>query len=158
MSQVIDQYEQGGAKLKDAVRALSEQDLRWTPPKDANVGLWSIHQILVHLQDAEAAFADRVRRIIAEENPSLQAWNETKFAERLSYDKQSSEDAIALIDLIRRQLSRVLRAIPAADLQRAGTHSEAGRQTTAEVLGKAVWHLDHHLSFIHKKREKMGKR
>ena len=157
MSQVIDQYEQGAGKLKDAVRGLSEQELRWAPPKDAGVGLWSIHQILVHLQDAETAFADRVRRIVAEENPPLQAWNENKFAERLSYDKQSSEDAVALIELMRRQLSRMLRSIPAPDLQRAGTHSEAGRQTATDVLGKAVWHLDHHLSFIHKKRAKMGK-
>src|SRR4029079_12688929 len=108
MSEIIDQYEQGGAKLKEAVRGLSEKDLRWTPPKDAGIGAWSIHQILVHLQDAETAFFDRVRRIVAEENPPLLAWNENKFAERLSYDKQSSEDAVALIDLMRRQLSRVL--------------------------------------------------
>jgi hypothetical protein len=157
MSHVIDQYETGIQSLRTAVTGLTTQDMAWLPPKDAGVGLWSIHQILVHLQDAESALADRVRRVIAEDNPTLQAWNETRFVERLHYEAQSAEDAIELITLIRRQLTRVLRKLAASDFDRAGQHSEAGRQTAGEILGKAVWHLEHHVKFIHAKRALMGK-
>jgi hypothetical protein len=155
MSELIDQYETGIQSLQAAVRGLSRQQMDWTPPKDAGVGLWTIHQILIHLQDAESALADRVRRVIAEDNPTLQAWNETKFVERLHYEAQSAEDAIQLITLIRRQLTSVLREVSAADLQRVGQHSEAGRQTAAEIVAKAVSHLEHHIKFIHAKRAKM---
>ena len=117
----------------------------------------TIAQVLVHLQDAETAFADRVRRIVAEENPPLMAWDENKFVERLKYDEQSAEDAAALIGLLRRQLTRVLRKLSDADCQRAGQHSQAGRQTVTDVLVKANWHLDHHLKFIRDKRVKFEK-
>lgn len=156
-AQLIDQYEQGGDKLRQAIRGLLPEDLAWVPPADAGVGLWSIHQILVHLQDAETAFADRVRRIVAMDDPKLLAWYENRFSERLHYGEQSAEDALELIALMRRQLSRVLRKLQPADFQRSGTHSEAGRQTVTDVLTKAVWHLEHHMKFIHEKRAKMGK-
>lgn len=156
-SQLTDQYEQGIDKLRQSIRGLLPEDLTWVPPADAGVGLWSIQQILVHLQDAETAFADRVRRIVAEDNPPLMAWSENRFSERLHYADQSADDAIQLIALIRKQLSRVLRKLTPADFQRAGTHSEAGRQTVTDVLAKAVWHLEHHMKFIHEKRAKMGK-
>ena len=51
----------------------------------------------MHLADAEAAFADRIRRIIAEDDPVLLAWDENKFAERLMYAEQSAADAVALV-------------------------------------------------------------
>lgn len=156
-AQLIDQYEQGGDKLRQAIRGLLPEDLAWVPPADAGVGLWSIKQILVHLQDAETAFADRVRRIVAQDDPKLLAWDENRFGERLHYSEQSAEDALELIALTRKQLSRVLRKLQPADFQRSGTHSEAGRQTVTDVLTKAVWHLEHHMKFIHEKRAKMGK-
>ena len=157
MKDLIDQYEQGSERVKAAIKGLSSADLRRVPDPAWNVGKWTIAQVLVHLQDAETAFADRVRRIVAEENPTLQAWSENQFAERLHYDDQSAEDAAALIDLTRKQLTRVLRKLPDSDFQRTGTHSQAGRQTAADVLGRAVWHLDHHLKFIIDKRTKYGK-
>jgi hypothetical protein len=155
MNELINQYENGVQTLQDAVRGLSRQEMDWVPPKDARVGLWTIHQILIHLQDAESALADRIRRVIAEENPTLQAWNETRFVERLHYDAQSADDAVQLITLIRRQLTRILRKVSPADLQRVGQHSEAGPQKAAEIIGKAVSHLEHHIKFIHAKRAKM---
>jgi hypothetical protein len=36
-------------------------------------------------------------------------------------------------------------------------HSEAGKQTLADIVGKACNHLEHHLKFIHAKRAAMGK-
>ncbi len=39
---------------------------------------------------------------------------------------------------------------------RSGVHTEAGRQTLAEILVKAANHLDHHLRFLYAKRAKLG--
>jgi len=157
MKDLIDQYEQGAQNVSQAIAGLSVSDLRRVPDASWNAGKWTIAQVLVHLQDAETAFADRVRRILAHDNPPLLAWDENRFIERLNYEAQSAEDAAELIVLMRRQLTRVLRKLSDADFQRAGQHSEAGRQTVADVLGKAVWHLDHHLKFIRDKRAKFGK-
>ena len=150
---IIEQYEAGVAKLRAAVAGLSVEEMRAKPLP----GKWSTHQVIVHLTDAEAAFVDRVKRIIAMDEPALLAWDENRFIEKMHYEEQSAEDAVELIALSRRQLARILRASPESVLDRAGIHSEAGRMTAREVLAKAVWHLEHHLKFVDEKRKALGK-
>lgn len=150
---IIDQYERGADTLRQAIAGLTDADLKAAPIP----GKWSTHQVVIHLADAEAAFADRIKRILAEDNPPLLAWDENRFVQRLHYDAQSTPDAVELIALTRRQLTRVLRSATDADLPRSGTHSERGRQTIIDVLGYAVPHLAHHLKFVAEKRKALGK-
>lgn len=154
---LIDQYEAGPDKVAQAIRGLTREDLLCVPDPAANVGRWSIQQVVVHLADAEFAFADRVRRIIAQDDPVLLAWDENWFVQNLFYDQQSAEDAAELVRLTRRQTARILRAAPPAALTRTGRHSERGPQSVTDVLNYAVTHLDHHVKFIHDKRAHMGK-
>lgn len=156
---LIDEYEAGAEKLALAVRGLTAEDLLRAPAADAppEVGRWSIHEVVIHLADAEAAMADRMKRVIAEDGPTLMAWDETRFAANLHYKEQSAEDASAMIALTRRQVARVLRRLPDAAFDRAGTHSERGRQTLEQILSAAVEHLEHHLRFVRAKRAAMGK-
>ena len=107
--------------------------------------------------DAEMAFVDRVKRIIAMDEPALLAWDENRFIERMHYEEQSAADAVELLALNRRQLCRILRACPPEALDRTGMHSEAGKMTARDVLAKTVWHLDHHLKFVQEKRKMLGK-
>jgi hypothetical protein len=148
-AQLIDDYAGGGEKLARAIAGMGEGDLRATPVP----GKWSTHTVVIHLCDAELAFADRIRRIIAMENPALLVWHENEFAANLHYHDQSCEDALALVQLTRRQIARVLRKLPESAFARTGTHSQRGVQTLEAVIGFANWHLDHHLKFIAEKRE-----
>jgi len=150
---LIDRYEQGISELRAALAGMSDADMKAVPIP----GKWSTHQVVIHLADAEAAFADRIRRILAQDDPQLLAWDENLFVQRLHYEGQSSQDAVELIALTRRQLLRILRAAGDADLMRAGMHSERGRQTVIDVLGYAVPHLTHHLKFVAEKRRALGK-
>lgn len=149
---LIEQYEQGGAKLVQSIADMSEAALRAAPIP----GKWTTQQVVIHLCDAEMAFADRIRRVLAEDAPTLLAWNENKFAERLHYELQSTADAAQIVVLTRRQLARVLRAMTDADFDRAGQHNERGRQTVTDILKTANAHLDHHLKFIAEKRAALG--
>jgi uncharacterized damage-inducible protein DinB len=156
---LIDAYDRGADLPTQALRGLTADELLRHPPADAGpeVGKWSIHQVIVHLADAEFALADRVKRIIAEDDPVLLAWDENRFAARLAYDKQSAQDAAALISLTRKQLARVLRTLPAEAFDRTGRHSERGPQTAADVLTVAVSHMERHLGFVRAKRKLLGK-
>jgi hypothetical protein len=155
--ELIEAYANGPALLARLVSDLSADEMRRQPPADLNIGRWSIHQILIHLADAEAVLADRMKRVIAEENPVLLAFDENKWAAMLEYERQSAEDAWMMISLIRRQMSRVLWALPEAAFARFGTHSEAGKKTLADLVGGAQKHLLHHAAFIEKKRKWVGK-
>ena len=154
---IIDQYEAGGEKLSLAIRGLTREDLLCAPPADAGVGRWSVQQVVVHTMDSELVSIDRLKRMIAEDAPSLLGYDENKFVASLFYDEQSAEDAAQIIALARRNFSRVLRKLPDAAFDRPGTHSERGRMTVGSYLREVVSHLEHHAKFIHAKRAHWGK-
>lgn len=149
---LVERYAEGGAAVRRAVAGLSpEQALARPGP-----GAWSIHQLVVHLMDSDLIGADRMKRVIAEENPTLVGYDETRFVANLFYERQSLDDAVAIVDLNRRQFARVLRELPESAFEREGTHNERGRLTLGAMLGDYVAHLEHHLGFLRAKRERLG--
>ena len=150
---LIDQFEKDGDDLRMAVRGLRREDLLEYPVP----GTWSIQEIVIHLLDSDLVLSDRMKRVIAEENPPLLAFDEKKFSERLFYADQSADDAVTLFDLNRRNFGRVLRKLPAEAFDRVGTHSERGPLRLIDLVEMSVNHLKHHLKFIVDKREMLGK-
>jgi hypothetical protein len=156
---LIDHFESGAEKLSLAIRGLSRDDLLTKPSADApkQVGKWSIQQVVLHLMDSDLVMSDRMKRVIAEDNPQLLAYDENKWTSALHYDDQSVELATQLVELNRKQMAAVLRKLPATAFSRFGTHSESGKKTLLDLVQMEVNHLEHHLKFIHAKRAAMGK-
>jgi uncharacterized damage-inducible protein DinB len=150
---LIEQYARGGAKLAEALRGLSKPELNARPIP----GTWSIQQIVIHLMDSDLIASDRMKRVIAEENPTIIGFDETKFAEKLLYDEQSLEEAVTIFTLNRRNTAKILRGQPDSAYQRKGTHNERGPVTLLQLLETYTQHLEHHLQFILKKRAILGK-
>ena len=154
---LIEHYAAGGEKLSLAIRGLTREDLVAVPAADANVGRWSIQQVVIHCMDSDLIATDRIKRMIAEDNPTLIGYDENKFVQNLFYHDQPAEQAVQILDLNRKLFAEVLRRLPAGALQRKGNHNERGAVTVGGYLKSTVDHLDHHLGFIHKKRAHMGK-
>lgn len=154
---LIDRYEQGASDLSLAIRGLTREDLLCVPDPAANVGKWSIQQVVVHCMDSDLISTDRLKRMIAEDNPTIIGYDETRFASGLFYDEQPAEDAVALLGANRKLFARVLRKLGPDAWNRKGTHNERGPVTVGSYLQAVVEHLEHHLKFIHKKRAHMGK-
>ena len=150
---LIKAYGVDAAKLREAVKGLSDADLKARPV----AGKWSSLEVLVHLADAELAFADRIKRILAMEKPQLLAWPENDYIAKLHYHGQTAEDTLRFIESLRANLKRVLDKTTDAELNRTGLHNERGEQSVVDVLSYAVWHLNHHLKFIEDKRKALGK-
>lgn len=151
-SKLIEQYEKGGDDLRMAVRGLRREDLLAYPVP----GSWSIQEIVIHLVDSDLIAADRMKRIIAEDNPALIGFDESKFVKKLFYNEQSVEDAVTIFELNRRNFARLLKKLPESAFDRIGTHNERGPLTLAAMLDMSVKHLKHHMEFIVSKREKLG--
>ena len=150
---LIDKYEAGGEQLALAIRGLTREDLLAVPIP----GKWSTQQVVIHLMDSDLIATDRMKRIIAEDNPTLIGYDESKFVKNLHYEDQSAEDAVKIFDLNRRTFASVLRKLPDAAFHRSGTHNERGKVMLGDQLKGYVNHLEHHLKFIHEKRAAMGK-
>ncbi|HEV2293021.1 MAG TPA: DinB family protein [Tepidisphaeraceae bacterium] len=156
-TQLIEHYESGGEKLALAIRGLTREDLLCIPPADANVGRWSIQQLVIHCMDSDLVSTDCLKRMIAEDNPPLLGYDENKFAANLFYDDQPAEEAAALVDASRKLFAKVLRKLPEGAWSCKGTHNERGEVTVGAYLKSTVDHLEHHLKFIHAKRAHWGK-
>ena len=52
---------------------------------------------------------------------------------------------------------RVLRKLPDDAFARPGTHNRRGRVTVGAMVKDYIEHVDHHLKFLHDKRQQLGK-
>jgi uncharacterized damage-inducible protein DinB len=150
---LIDAYLAGIATLRAAVAGLSPEQLRARPVP----GKWSTLEVVCHLADFEPVFADRMKRVIALEQPPLLGADENCFARSLAYHDRDLDEELTLIDVTRRQMARILRTLPEAALARVGVHNERGPRTLEQLLSGATNHITHHVKFIHDKRQALGK-
>jgi uncharacterized damage-inducible protein DinB len=152
LTPLIDNYLAGAKTLRDAVRGMTREQVTARPV----AGKWSTLEVVAHLSDFDPILADRIKRIIALDNPPLIGADENKFAAALAYQDRDLEEELTIIDTTRRQLARILRKQPDSVLQRFGTHSERGQLTLEKLLTMATNHIPHHVKFIAEKRQALG--
>ena len=152
LTQMIANYVDGVRVVREAVRGLSHEQLVARPI----AGKWSTLEVVCHLADFDPIMADRMKRIIAEEQPQLLGASEARFAAALAYHERSLEEELAIIDNTRRQMARILRTLPESALERVGIHNERGPRTLEQLLTGAINHIPHHLEFVKEKRKALG--
>jgi hypothetical protein len=149
---MIESYLAGSKQLRHAVRGMTREQLMARPV----AGKWSTLEVVCHLADFDPILADRMKRVIAEDNPPLLGASEVKFASALAYHQRDLEEELAIVDNTRRQMARILRTLPAEALQRVGTHNERGSLTLERLLTITTNHIPHHVKFIEEKRKALG--
>src|SRR5689334_19761609 len=105
LSQLIDEYVAGIGVLRQAVTGMNREQLTARPI----AGKWSTLEVVCHISDFEPIMADRIKRVIALENPTLMGADENCFAEKLAYHNRDLEEELAIVEQTRRQLARILR-------------------------------------------------
>lgn len=150
--ELIDAFLDSLPRLRRAVADLSPDQLRARPIP----GKWSTLEVICHLADSDQAWCHRMKRVIAEERPLLIGYDESRFTATLSYHEADLEEVLALMEGMRRQMARTLRAQPESAWSRTGVHSERGLITLTEMLQAEVEHVPHHLAHILEKRKAMG--
>ena len=86
-AQLIDDYLAGPQKLRAAVAGLTAEQLDARPIP----GKWSTKQVVCHLADFEPVYVDRMKRVIAENEPTMFSGDPDLFAARLAYDQEGEE-------------------------------------------------------------------
>jgi hypothetical protein len=81
--ELIERYAAGGPKLGAAIVGLSRQQLNAFPVP----GTWSIQQIVLHMMDSDLIASDRMKRVVAEDRPTLVRCDETACGQNLFYDQ-----------------------------------------------------------------------
>ncbi len=149
----IENYRRGGKLLQSAIAGLTPADMRSYPvPKT-----WSIAEITLHLMDSDLVLGDRMKRVIAEDNPSLIGFDESAFARHLFYNDLDPHAAVDIFSRNRLMMCTILEKLPESAFQRVGTHNQRGKITLGAMLVACSDHLEHHLKFLLHKRQLLGK-
>ncbi len=149
---LIDQYLDGPRLLRQAVAGMDAGQFLARPVP----GKWSTLEVLCHLADFEIVFADRIKRVIAENEPTLFGGDPDTFASRLAYHHRQAEEELLVIEVIRSQVGRILRTLGPEDFQRRGMHSESGPLTLQTLVERITGHIPHHIQFIEEKRRALA--
>jgi hypothetical protein len=150
---MIERYAVGAALPGLAIRGLTVEEMNSFPVP----GTWSIQQIVMHLMDSDLIASDRMKRVIAEDKPTLIGYDETAFGKNLFYDRLDAAMACEVFRLNRLLTAAILRNVPDSAFSRVGMHSERGQVTLEHFVETYVEHLDHHLKFLREKRRALGK-
>jgi hypothetical protein len=111
-------------------------------------GKWSVREILSHLADCEIVFGFRLRQAAAENNPTIQPFDQDKWAP--TYSKMHATQALSTFSALRDWNVAFIRAAGPSALSRKTTHPERGEMTFQTVLETMGGHDINHLQQVEK--------
>ncbi len=131
-----------GAHLRAELAALDEAGASFHPAP----GEWCAKEVVGHLVEADRrGFAGRVRRILAADRPTLDAWDQPSVAAARRDCDKPLDALLAEFDETRADGLAVFEEVTAADLDRAGDHPLVGELRIRDVLAEWPFHDRDHL-------------
>ena len=144
-AELIARYRDGYSAVSDSLDGITEEEL------DSGVdGEWTPREIVHHLADAESIGAERIRRLLAEPEPQIMAYDEKAFAQLAM--RRPIEPSLLALQGARESTVQLLERMTDDDWKRAGTHSERGRYTAEDWLTVYAGHAHDHAHQIRRAR------
>jgi len=144
MEKLIKEYSLGYTMLREAIKGLNEEELRYKPAPDK----WSIHQILIHVTDSEISSTSRLKKVLAEDEPILNSFDQDAWANNLGYDLLDREQHLLLFKLLRSSMLPILDHLTSEQSKRVGVYVDQGKFTFKQLLEYRVQHIRDHLDQI----------
>jgi hypothetical protein len=146
---LIAQYKAGYDEIARNLEGFPEESLSAHPLP----GKWSAREIVQHLADSEMNSAIRLRKLLTEESPQIQGYDQEDYARRLRYNERDIAPALDALRGARATTGQLLDSMTDDDWSREGTHSEAGRYTAEDWLRIYADHAHNHAAQIRRLRE-----
>jgi hypothetical protein len=109
------------------------------------LGEWAIIEVVAHLADTEERALGRVRRMLAEDSPFLEPFDQEALAEERRYLDLELEGELARLEELRRQHLALLDGLDGWRWERTGRHGQHGRMSVeldeTHVAAEEVDHL-----------------
>src|SRR3989454_11879099 len=120
LTEDLDRFRRGAELLATVLTGAAGEEVDFAPAP----GEWTIRQIVAHLADAELVGAHRLRQVIAEDNPTLIAFDQDKWTQNLDYAKRKPKQSLESFRRIRTENYDLLKDLPSAAFDRIGNHTE----------------------------------
>lgn len=150
IGELLERFRRGAELIATVMTGAAGAELDYRPAPEK----WSVRQIVAHVADGELVAGDRVRRIIAEDNPTLIAYDQDAWARNLNYARRKTSESVESFRRLRAENYELLRDLPGEAYERTGNHSERGRITLRELVELMAQHAEKHARQIQDVRGK----
>src|SRR5437667_12365138 len=130
LTEDLERFRRGAEVLATVLTGAAGEEVDYTPAPDK----WTIRQIMAHLADAELVGAHRLRLVIAENNPTLTAFDQDAWTKNLDYGRRKPTQSLETFRRLRAENYELLKDLPESAFDRAGMHTESGRRTLRSLL------------------------
>jgi hypothetical protein len=144
---LLARYRDGADEVDAALAGITEEELDRRPAP----GDWTAREVVHHLADSEATAYVRLRRLVAEDEPVIQGYDEPEYARRLHYDRPIAS-SLAVLRAVRQGSLDLLESLSEAEWGRTGTHSESGAYSVDRWLEIYASHSHDHAIQIREAR------
>ncbi len=127
--------------IEEALHGLSDDELRRRPSPDE----WAALEVCCHLRDYAQIEGQRVRRLVEENEPALEAWDEQELAAERNYPEDDPTRVRTALRAFWGGLAYQLEGLSDQQWERGGTHSERGAITVRSRAEQQVAHARAHL-------------
>ncbi len=114
-------------------------------------GEWTAREVVHHLADSETMAHSRLRRVLADDDPVIHAYDENQFAARLHYDRPLGR-SLETVRVVREASLELLELLDDDEWARTGTHTESGAYGVEAWLRIYAEHPFDHADQIRKAR------
>ncbi|HXT64075.1 MAG TPA: DinB family protein [Pyrinomonadaceae bacterium] len=147
--QLIAQYKAGFDEVSRNLAGFPPNSLTAHPI----AGKWSAAEIVHHLADSETISGQRLRRLLVEDHPLIQGYDQDQFATRLRYNERDIAPALEAFRAARATTGQLIDLMTEEDWHREGTHSESGSYSAEDWLKIYAAHAHNHAAQIARLRE-----
>lgn len=151
-SKLIAKYSEGYNEVWDALKDFPAGLLTARPL----LGKWTAREIIHHLADSESISAHRLRRLLVENRPVIQGYDQDQFAIHLKYNERDIGPALDAFRAARATTAQVLALMSDNDWQREGEHTESGSYTAETWLTIYAEHAHNHAAQIRRLRSALN--
>ncbi len=138
---LLEKFIGGYDELKNYLADVPEEAMKFKPAPDK----WSIHEIVVHLADAEANAFVRGKKIIAENGSAISEYDQDAWADSMHYHDLDYQEALELFRLLRQNMYHVLMKLPLETWHNHIIHPESGRINLMDWIELYIDHVEIHL-------------
>lgn len=149
VQELLERFRRGGELLATATTGAAGPELDFK----AEPGKWSVRQIACHLADSETVAGMRFRQAIAEDNPTIQWYDEKAWAENLDYSRRKISQAVETFRRNRAETYELIKDLPEYAWARPYVHSQFGPGTLGGLLRTYTEHLENHVAQIRAARD-----
>src|SRR5438128_5407631 len=148
-TELIAKYKDGYNQVAAALEGFPQDSLTAHP----FAGKWSAAEIVHHLADSETTSGLRLRRLLVEDHPLIQGYDQDEYAAKLQYTEREIAPSLEAFRAARATTAQLLDLMAEEDWQREGTHSESGSYNAEDWLRIYAAHAHNHAAQIGRLRE-----